>query len=106
MSPTRTITDDHEPFELVRLLGVGGFAQTHLACVRDADLIEEFGVDQVALKIPLNKQNERVLRRELEMNVNLHIRLKRLDATNLVRYLGFAVFRGQIVMAMEYVRQG
>jgi serine/threonine protein kinase len=95
-----------EPFELQGHLGTGGFAHTYRAKVVDKELIEDFGVDEVALKIPLNRAKERVLRRELEMNASLHLRLKNLQSFNLVRYLGFAVFRGQIVMAMEYMAEG
>jgi serine/threonine protein kinase len=95
-----------EPFELLEHLGVGGFAHTYRAKVIDQELVEDFGVDEVALKIPLNRAKERILRRELEMNAALHIRLKNLQSFNLVRYLGFAVFRGQIVMAMEYMAEG
>jgi len=107
MSPDRHVqTASDEPFELIEHLGTGGFAHTYKARVLDEDLREDFGAEEVALKIPLNRKKERVLRRELEMNASLHLRLKDLQSLNLVRYLGFAVFRGQIVMAMEYVGQG
>jgi serine/threonine-protein kinase len=99
-------TDPSEPFELIESLGMGGFAHTYRARVLDEDLIEDFGVDEVALKVPLSRKKEHVLRRELEMNVALHQHLKKLRSVNVVRYLGFAAFRGQLVMAMEYVRQG
>jgi len=36
----------------------------------------------------------------------LHLRLKPLRSANLVRYLGVEIFRGQLVMAMEYVPNG
>lgn len=95
-----------EPFELIELLGTGGFAHTYLARVVDEDLLEDFGVGEVALKIPLNTKKERILRRELELNASLYLRMKDMDMSNIVRYFGFAVFRGQIVMAMEYIRHG
>lgn len=98
--------EEHEPFELIEHLGTGGFAQTYKARVLDEDLADEFGSDVVALKIPLSRQKERVLRRELEMNALLHVRLRKLQSVNLVRYLGFAVFRGSIVMAMQFVGGG
>jgi serine/threonine protein kinase len=46
------------------------------------------------------------MRRELELNVGLHLRLKDLQSSNIVRYLGFEIFRGQIVMVMEYMQEG
>ena len=95
-----------ESFELLEELGKGGFATTYRARVLDPELREEFGADEVAIKVPLNKQKERVLRRELELNAGIHMRLKGLQSSNLVRYLGFLSFRNQIVMVMEYVRQG
>lgn len=95
-----------EPFELVEHLGTGGFAHTYHARVVDPDLAEDFGTGEVALKIPLNRKKEMILRHELELNAGLHLRLKELDAANIVRYLGFAVFRNQIVMAMEYMPEG
>ena len=47
----------------------------------------------VALKIPLNKQKEWMLRRELELNAGIHLRLRGLASTHIVRYLGFVSFR-------------
>lgn len=99
-------SDEQEPFELISHLGMGGFAQTYKARVLEEELVDEFGSDIVALKIPLDRQKERVLRRELEMNALLHVRLRGIQSVNLVRYLGFAVFRGSIVMAMQFVSGG
>ncbi|MDS4031402.1 MAG: protein kinase [Candidatus Contendobacter sp.] len=99
-------SDEQEPFELISLLGMGGFAQTYKARVLEEELKEEFGSDIVALKIPLDRQKERVLRRELEMNAILHVRLRKIQSVNLVRYLGFAVFRNSIVMVMQFVSGG
>jgi len=95
-----------ESFELLKHLGTGGFAHTWKARVLDEDLVEEYGTDVVAMKIPLNRKKERVLRREVELNANLHYRLKELHSCNLVRYLGFSTFRNQIVMVMEFVADG
>jgi serine/threonine protein kinase len=100
-----TSQEPEEPFELLDHLGTGGFAHTYRARVVDEDFLEDFGAAEVALKIPLNRKKERVLRHELELNASLYLRIKKMERTNIVRYLGFAVFRGQIVMAMEYVRQ-
>jgi serine/threonine protein kinase len=92
-----------EPFELLEQLGRGGFACTYLARVVDSELRDEYQRDEVALKVPLGRREERVLRHEMELNAGLHMRLK---SENLVRYLGFTVFRGRIVMVMEYVPEG
>ena len=93
-----------EPYDLLELLGSGGFAQTYKARVLDDDLVDEFGTDIVAIKIPLSRKKERILRRELEMNALLHAHLRK--STNLVKYLGFSIFNKQIVMAMEYISGG
>jgi len=105
MSVTEVRPD--EPFELLSLLGVGGFAQTFKARIVEEGLCEQWNCDEiVALKIPLNKKKERTLQKELEMNAILHMRLRDLQSANLVRYLGFCSFRNQIVMAMQFVSQG
>ncbi len=106
VNPVLPGSEEGEPFQLVRLLGVGGFGHTYEARVLDEDLVEEFGVETVALKIPLSRKKERALARDIELLSVLHQRLKDLQATNLVRYLGFTIFRGQIVMAMQYVPGG
>jgi len=98
--------DGDESFELLKLLGSGGFAHTYLVKVLDEELVREFGSSEVALKIPLSKQKARALRRELEIHAVLHMRLKGVQSRNIVRYLGFDFFRGFPVMALEYVAQG
>ncbi len=105
-APRDLDTAPDEPFELLERLGAGGFAVTYKARVLDEYLREEFGTDEVALKIPLDKKKERVLKREFELNAALHLRLKGLKSLNIVRYLGFAFFDRRFVMAMEYVGQG
>ena len=94
-----------ESFELIELLGSGGFAHTYRARVTDPELAEEYGTDEIALKIPLAGK-QRALRKDFEMNAVLHVRLKPLRSLNLVRYLGVEIFRGQLVMAMEYISGG
>ena len=99
-------TEDDESFELLETLGWGGFARTYLARVCDEELIQEFGTDQVALKIPLNKQKARALKRDIELNAALHLRLKDMRSVNIVRYLGFDFYKGQPVMVMHYMPNG
>ncbi|MBI5083497.1 MAG: protein kinase [Acidobacteria bacterium] len=95
-----------EPFELLEPLGTGGFAHTYRARVLDEDLAADYGTDEVALKIPLNAKKGKILHHELELNASIYLRIKNMDLTNIVRYLGVEIFRGQIVMAMEFVPQG
>ena len=94
------------PFALQKHLGTGGFAHTYKARVLDADLVEDYGTEVVAIKIPLNKKKERVLKKEVTLNAGLYMHIRDLQASNLVRYLGFESFRNQIVMVMEYVEGG
>jgi len=98
--------DSPERFELVKLLGMGGFAQTYHARVLDPDLVGYFGAEEVALKIPLNKKKEIAMRRELEINIALYLRIRKAELPNIVRYLGIDDYDGRIVMAMEYVSGG
>ena len=95
-----------ESFEPINHLGTGGFAQTWLAKIIDPELIDEWGVDMVAIKIPLSKQKERVLRKELELTGSLRLQLDDNEARNIVEYLGFEVFDGKLVMVMKYVNGG
>lgn len=92
----------NESFELLELLGSGGFAHTYKATVTEEDLIEDYKTNVVALKIPLNKQKERVLRREILRNGGLWMSLKEVDSCNLIKFFDFTIFRGQNVMVMEY----
>lgn len=100
--------DNHEPdlFELKRHLGTGGFAHTYLVRVLDEELIEDYGTDCVAIKVPLSSKKQRVLTHEVELNAALWMRLRKLKSTYLCQYLGIAIFRGQIVMVMEYCPDG
>lgn len=95
-----------DAFALLEMLGMGGFAQTWRARVLDPTLVAEWGTDVVALKIPLSKQKERVLHKELEIIGSLHLQLTRRESANIVKYYGFEVFQGGLVMVMEYVSGG
>jgi serine/threonine protein kinase len=98
---------DEEAFELLgKSLGAGGFATTHRARVLDPDLVNKYGTDIVALKIPLDNKKALILQDEIERNALLFQRLKEIQSRNLVQYLGFWPFRRQFVMVMEYVKDG
>ena len=73
------MNENNEPFELLQHLGSGNFAHTYLARVLDEDNVEDFGFEEVALKIPLNRKKERVLRNELMTNIILWDRLRSVD---------------------------
>jgi len=95
-----------EKFELLDHLGTSYFAQTWRARVIDTDLIDEWGEGEVAIKIPLTKQKERSLRKELVLKASLHLKLKEMESKNIVKYLGFEIFDGKLVMVTEYVSGG
>jgi serine/threonine protein kinase len=106
INPQEHQDNEGEPFKLLQLLGTGGFGHTWKAQVLDDALREEFGAEVVAIKVPLNREKARALKRELAVNALFHLRLKELQAVNIVRYLGFDIFQGQHVMAMEFVSHG
>jgi len=94
-----------EKFKIIKHLGSGGFAHTYQAEVLDDTLRALWG-RQVALKIPLTKEKEEVLIREIITNAYLHNCLLGLQDPNIVRYLDFARFDDQYVMVMEFVLAG
>ena len=95
---------DKEPFYLLEPLRAGGFNHTYLAKVIDDDLIEEFGAEEVVLKIPVSRKKERIFKKGLEMNIILAQHAKYVNVENFARFLGFSYFRGQVVIAMEYIK--
>src|SRR4030042_5288735 len=95
-----------EAFKLLELLGCGTFARTHKAQVLVPRLIEQYGTDIVALKIPLDEEKAEALKREVKMYEWLKDHLDRLQPPNVIRYLYFRPYENQIVMAMEYVEHG
>jgi serine/threonine protein kinase len=97
---------EEELFELLQPLGTGGFAVTYKARVLDPELVHDFGTDIVALKIPHDKKKERALKGEVEKLISLQRGMRERETVNLVRYLGFEVFQGKIIMVMEYAAQG
>ncbi len=94
-----------EKFKLLKLLGTGGFAHTYQAEVLDGSMRARWG-KQVALKIPLTKEKEEVLIREIITNAYLHNCLLGLQDPYIVRYLDFARFDDQYVMVMEFIPEG
>lgn len=95
-----------EPFELLSRLGIGGFAVTYKARALEPELVEEFGSTIVALKVPHDRKKARSLKVEVEQLVALQHGIGRNNLDNLVRYLGFEVFQGGLVMIMEFVADG
>ena len=91
-----------ENFKLIRLLGEGGFGKTFLAQVLDERLRSETG-EFVALKIPLNKEREEGLIKELITNALFNLKLRGIKHPNVVSYLGFSKFKEHYGMMMEYV---
>ena len=94
--------EKREVFKLVKFLGAGGFAQTHLAEVLDHKLRKEWG-KEVVIKIPHDKGKEKVLIRELIMNAGLHLNLQKARSKNVVPYLDFSTYDDLYVMVMEYI---
>jgi serine/threonine-protein kinase len=97
---------EKESFKLLEHLGTGSFAQTWKAEVIDPDLIDEWGLKTVAIKIPLSKQKERALRRDIELSGSLYLQITEVESKNIVKYLGFEIYDGKIVMVMKYISGG
>jgi serine/threonine protein kinase len=87
-----------EVFKLEKMLGVGSFGTTYRAFVTDEKLRRKWG-DLVVIKIPHNKEKEKTLLQEF----NINYRLSELNCENLVQYLGFEKFDDKYVMVMEFV---
>jgi len=91
-----------EKFKLLKSLGSGGFAQTWKAEVLEPALRSQWG-QVVALKIPHDREKERVLINELILNAVLQTNLRQVEDSHIVRYLGFETYDRKYVMGMEYV---
>lgn len=99
--------DYKEPFKKFKpYLGIGGFATTWKARVLDPYLIKKWGVQEVAIKIPLSKEKERILKEEVTRNIELRLQLTKEESVNIVGYLDFEVFEGSLVMVMKYIKEG
>mgnify|MGYP000867216343 CR=1 FL=1 len=94
-----------ESFELTTHLGTGGFGETWLARVIDLELKEEWG-EEVAIKIPRDKNKERALKKEIRLNGSLQLQLTLEESRNIVEYLDFETYKGKTVMVMKYVKGG
>src|SRR6266849_2967564 len=95
-----------EHFQLLEKCGQGGFAETWRARVLDPGRIEDYGTTEVALKIPLNKDKERQLEKEVQLNAVVDSRLRGIRSPNIVRYHGVSTCQGRLVMVMEFVAGG
>lgn len=96
------MNEKKERFKLIKFLGAGGFAQTHLAEVLDPKLRKEWG-KEVVIKIPHDREKEEILINELIMNASLHLNLQKARAKNVVPYLGYSKYDELFVMVMEYI---
>jgi serine/threonine protein kinase len=99
---------DH--FKLVKFLGAGRFAATYKAKVLAEDLKKEWG-ELIAVKIPLSKEYEFAMLKELVLNAALHMSLQGMKSDNIVKYFGFDIYRDEhdekhFVMVMEYCDRG
>jgi serine/threonine protein kinase len=95
-----------DSFELIDLLGTGAFAHTWRVRVIEPSLLDAWGQEEVAIKIPLSKQKQIDLQNDIDLNASLHRQLTELEARNIVRYLGTWVYDGKLVMVMKYIRDG
>lgn len=91
-----------EIFKLIRFLGAGGFAQTHLAEVIDPKYRKQWG-KEVVIKIPYDKEKEKVLIKELTINASFNLNLQKARSKYVVPYLDFATFDDRYVLVMEYI---
>lgn len=98
--------ESSDKFELMQLIGTGGFAQTYLARVLDESLSRRYGMDEVALKIPLNSRKAEGIKMDIMMNATLRVRLGKKASEYLVPFLDVESFRNDIVMVMEYMPEG
>jgi serine/threonine protein kinase len=86
LNTKKTKKRDH--YKLMKFLGAGRFASTYKAKVLKEELKRDYG-EFVAIKIPLSKEFENVLLKELVLNAALHSNLQGVKSPNIVSYLGF-----------------
>ena len=98
--------DYKEPFKKLKPpLGAGGFATTWKARVLDPYLIKKWGVQEVAIKIPLSKEKERILKEEVTRNIELRLQLTEQESVNIVGYLVLKYSMEPFVMVMKYIKE-
>lgn len=102
---------DAEGIKLLQSLGAGAFGQTYMVKVLDKKLLKDQPLgknpDSIAvIKVPVSKEKEIKLIKELINNASLHSLLKGVRSKYIVDYLGFILFRDKYVMLMEYVEKG
>jgi serine/threonine-protein kinase len=85
-------------FREIKELGSGAFGRTILV----ADTTK--GDRHVVIKVPHDKKTEKALINDLINASALTVNLVGLSHPNIVRCLGFDVFKGYYVMIMEYIR--
>lgn len=107
-----------EHFKKIGFLGGGNFAVTYKVKVLVEDLINTYGSDIVAIKMPRSEEKEKALLKELVLNTTLHMRMHGMKSQHIVKYLGFDVHKYSFedeqdtsgeehyVMVMEYCNGG
>lgn len=85
-----------EPFDLLDLLYTGSYFQVFKARVLDEELRQRWKRDVVALKIPLTKKHERLLR----ANIEAWMRQRDAESPHLLSPLDYTVFRDMMVLVM------
>lgn len=94
---------DKENFEVIKKLGEGAFAETFLVKVVNPKLVKDWGFDKVVIKVPKDKQKEKVLLKEILNNVTLRATLDGIKEENVVKAINAVeLYRDRYVMVMEY----
>jgi serine/threonine protein kinase len=96
------MVEKRENFKLVERLGAGAFGQTFLVEVINEKLKKKWGVKEVVIKIPHNKEKEKALIQELITNTTLRANLEGIQTKNVVRMIDFDTYDNWYVMVMEY----
>lgn len=97
-----------ESFELIEIIGSGDCTTVWRARVMEQTHIDEFGREEVALKIPAgpNFEQLRLLLKFSDQRVGRHLIRQTSMNINFVRHFGICRFRGENVLVVEYVQGG
>lgn len=95
-----------EKFEILELLGEGGFAKTWRAKVLNPSLRSAYGVQEVVIKVPHDDEKALSLATDIQINTLLSLRSKRNSNDRIVHYYGVAPFQNNVVIVMEYMPEG